>query len=506
MRAEDIFGDEDGQGFETVTITKKSKKGSRVKVAEQDLFPDDVAATSVEFPSDTAEPIPHITTEQAIAKLKESTYSFLTGVAGSGKSYTLSNLLELEPGFATICATTGIAGVNLGVPTINSLFKYFDTNSLEQKRINNKIRKELERLAKGSGGLVVDEVSMMDGLQLQIIHDEVREFNHERRMEGKPEFRLILTGDFAQLPPVKAKYAFEVEAWEFFGPNTIKLTKVWRQTNPHLLDGLNAIRRGDGPLGAQILSAAGCEFASDIDPRFDGTTLISKNDKVDRFNLTSLARVDGSTQYIPSRKWQHGQFPPSDWKNIPDELGLKIGAFVMILANDSPEFTYANGDCGHVEEICYVEDLEGKQIPHTVNVRLTRNNELVTIPKIIREWTQTEEPYGVSKKEVDEIPGLGKPIWLMDEKPVYSKDRKRYIVGQIEFMPLRLAYATTIHKSQGLSLDKVQIDLSDNFFGSPAMAYVALSRCKTLEGLRLVGSPKLLANRVSVDPKVRRFV
>ena len=157
---------------------------------------------------------------------------------------------------------------------------------------------------------------------------------------------LVLTGDFMQLPPVKAEWAFKADCWPEFDKHTTRLTKCWRQSDQRFLEAINLIRRGDGVGGARLLKDIGVQFAMSADQSFDGTTIIAKNDQVDRYNFTAHSKVQGVLHRVCSSRWGKVR---SEWSQIPPDLGLKNGALVMILTNDTPLFTYVNGDCGHVE-------------------------------------------------------------------------------------------------------------------------------------------------------------
>lgn len=459
----------------------------------------------------------HITTEQATEEILSHEFVFLTGNAGTGKSYLLKQGQENGKLNAAVGASTGIAAVNLGTQTINSWLKFFDTFSLRQNRFDGKLKKIIGKLANTYSQLVWDEVSMTPQQQVQSVYDEIAELNHDRKLEDKPPFRLILTGDFLQLPPIPEKgqptpWAFKADCWDKF--HVVRLTKVWRQSNPILLDAINAIRSGNGALGAELLIKGGVQFASGIDPDFDGTTIVSKNDKVNKFNQDALNKLAGNVQIATSQYWwaERGRKVPSEWKNIPgshtedfytQDLKLKLGAYVMILANDtSINKAWVNGDCGWIEDMVMGLD---NTIDHVV-IRLARNNEEVKIGKIVRDSLSADHPAHMNPKEITEVNDEKGHVGYLDGNVVKSKKNKRYIVGQIEYLPVRLAYATTIHKSQGLSLAKVQIDMTDNFFGNPAMGYVAFSRAQTLEGMRIVGNGKLLAQRVKLDPETRMFL
>ena len=153
----------------------------------------------------------------------------------------------------------------------------------------------------------------------------------------------------------------------------------------------------------------------------------------------------------------------------------------MILSNQLPDFDYVNGDCGH---------LEGYESGE-MQVRLVRNGNVVAVPRLVRSASSKDKPSGFSGAREEGY--VARP----------HRDAKgRYVEGQVEYFPLRLAYGSTVHKSQGLSLDRCQVDFRNSFFRQPAMLYVALSRVRTLEGLCLVGDRERFISSCNADPKV----
>jgi len=218
---------------------------------------------------------------------------------------------------------------------------------------------------------------------------------------------------------------------------------------------------------------------------------VAKNDAVDRYNYLRMARLPGAEVRFPSSRWgelrsEWGRLdkPPHTW-GIPSELVLKIGALVMILANARDELgqlTYVNGDLGTLVDADEV----------SAWVELQRTGEIVRVLPVLREVKVPIE--SLRRKELREA-GQSERI-----------DGKWEIVGGLTYMPLRVAYASTCHKSQGLSLDKVQVNVRDHFFSSPGMVYVALSRCRSAQGLRLVGSPKVLIERCVSDPRLKQWL
>src|SRR2546430_1103760 len=375
---------------------------------------------------------------------------FLTGSAGTGKTHTVRQAIASDPHFGILAATTGIAAVNLGAITLNSLLKYFDTRGLEQAFYEGWLQKTILKLAEdGYKWLVIDEISMLDAAQLDILYQVMKMVNEVRAMQGEEPLGILLTGDFCQLPPIKAKWAFEAECWPQFEANTERLTKCWRQSDAKFLEAVNHIRSGRGMVGATILHQMGVEFVKHADTSFTGTTIIAKNEAVDNFNWLCHSKIPGVPTLVTSERWMTlGRHSPSEVNLIPTELRLKANAYVMILSNDTPDFTYVNGDCGHVVD--YDPEAE------VFKVRLVRNLEEVEIGKITRHVTQKEPPDELLTKhpdvseddlrELDREPGM--PYW----NPSLGRVGL-WVVGALTYFPIKLAYASTVHKTQGLTLD-----------------------------------------------------
>src|SRR6185437_986119 len=431
--------------------------------------------------------------------------SFLSGMAGTGKTFTLRKRIEEREGYGVLAATTGIAAVNLGTITINSLLRYFDTASLADAFISGRLTAQLARLSKEYEWLWIDEGSMLGAEALEILHQAIIQLNGYESLHRV--IKLGICGDFCQLPPVKEKWAFQAKCWEHFAANTERLTKVWRQSDARFLEAINLIRAGNGHDGAAALKTLPeVEWTLNADPNFQGTTIIGKNNQVDNFNFVAHNRVQGDLHRATSYRWgiQRGE-----WKNIPEDMEAKIGAYVMILANSEnsgPEgLEYANGDCGYVTN--YEEhDINGVTVPVFV-VKLVRNDEEVAIYPIERRNTTK---FLDDKLDEDDYPEMNPDDHFYPPlRRSYFDPRRNhqcYVHGGVEFMPLRLAYAATVHKTQGLSLDRVQMDIRGPFMGTPNMVYVALSRCKAPGGLRVVGTPDLLGTRCNVAPEVVQWL
>lgn len=439
----------------------------------------------------------------------ETPVCFVTGQAGTGKTTMLRQRLIKDPTYGLVTATTGVAAVNLGGVTVNSALGYADNESLRDNYIAGYLAKKIRDIKRDAfRWLIIDESSMLSKKALDYIMLGLRQVNEEH--PGEEPLGLMLIADFGQLPPIgdvqylngkpviergrekkyPAPWVFESEEWPLFDANTIKLEKVHRQSDVGFLAGINMIRQGRGSIGVGMLKNAGVEFRRALDPDFDGTTIMAKNDEVDRLNALRLRQLTGQPMFLNNERWSARRVQPGEWKHVPDTLQLKEGAYVMILSNQPETFEYVNGDCGYVRDL-FINKSDGQVIG--VGVELVRNKKLVYIPKITRKITQRGEPDETEKKN-----------------PQVRKEqqgrRSVYILGELHYWPIRLAYASTCHKSQGLSLDKVQIDVRARFFGAPHMMYVATSRAKTPGGLIVIGSLSEMAEKVKVDPKTRRFL
>lgn len=434
--------------------------------------------------------------------------NFLCGGAGTGKTYLAKQLVQASPG-TVLAASTGIAAVNLGEgTTINALLGYFDTASLEEAYFSGRLITTLRKLYQsGLRRIVLDEVSMLSGDQLTVITQALNDLAGggydvttdviadeaiaaQQIEEGLATIEdrrrwpiaLTLVGDFAQLPPVKAPFAFESAEWARYQAQTVTLTEVRRQDDPLFVEGLWGARRGQV---GRVLDVFQPQLVPTSDSHFPGLTVFAKNEEVDRFNGLRLTRVAAPPQFIASTRWGKQQ---SEWtKNIPERLVLKVGATVMILANLrqplSQQLIYANGDMGTVSAI----DPDRQQ----VWVTLQRTGQDVCVDRITR---QVQVPLEPGRRKILRAEGK--------DHTHITEDGRKEIVGAITYMPLRLAYASTVHKCQGLSLDQVQVNIRDGFFKTPGMLYVALSRARTLAGLRIVGTAETLRARCTVDARV----
>lgn len=425
-------------------------------------------------------------------KLKsDSLFIGLTGASGTGKSTLIKGIFANNPSFI-LASTTGISSINMGdgITTINSLFKFFDYQSLCDSFISGKLQRIIKQLSEQYSVYCIDEVSMLSGDSLDIIIEAFNQVNSEREISNK--LKLLLTFDFSQLPPVNGNWAFEASNWKMFQNNIIVLDKIWRQDSLDFITALNYARDGNGRRLLELFKSLNVKFHNEVDTNYEGTMIFAKNQQVDSFNIVKLMKVNGKEVLI--KKQTRGKVL-GEWDKIPEFLKLKINSYVMILVNKplgylnniATGFEYSNGDCGYVKDYDAVNEI--------FHVELIRNKQIVEIPKITRTYEIKHTPSTFDYNEADR--GFG---------PYRSEKTGKWVIGEVEYFPLRLAFASTIHKIQGLSLDKIQFDVRNHFVSMSSMMYVALSRARTIEGLRLV-CPKdeLLVKRCNADVKVREF-
>jgi ATP-dependent exoDNAse (exonuclease V) alpha subunit len=391
------------------------------------------------------------------------THKALLGKSGVGKSYTIRGLLKDNPNYGLKTASTGIAAINLQdeygtSTTINSALGFFDTKQLLFKSLKpGDIDKKVNEIADKYKYLIIDEVSMVGSAQIDLIHRVFERVNKDRSQKGLSSIYLHVVGDFGQLPSVDDKPAFLAKCWPSFEVDY--LTEVKRQSDREFIEALHHIRMARAKEALPYFESLG--FHKNLDKDFKGTTFLSKNKDVDVFNNMKLDELRTKEYYLSSER--EGQLKP-EWKNIPEDLRLKIGALVVLLMNNH-KACYANGDLAYVEEVSLIDE--------TVTVRLLRNNSLVNIGKV-------------------------------KVKNVNSSDD---VLGYINYIPLRVAFASTIHKAQGLTLDNIQIKMGDSFMSRcHGMFYVALSRARSSQGIRLVGDKNDFLSSPCFDEVYRQYV
>ncbi|WP_421784720.1 ATP-dependent DNA helicase [Hyphobacterium sp.] len=390
---------------------------------------------------------------------------FLTGRAGTGKTTLLRRFLERAGPRAAVVAPTGVAAMNAGGQTIHSFFR-FPPRLIEPQDVK---RLRHARVLKEIETLVIDEISMVRADMMAAIDRSLR--LHRDSAEPFGGVRMVVVGDLAQLPPVVdgqiAQYLDEVYGGPFFfnapgfreaGFLRVELDTVFRQSDPDFIDMLAAVREGDvGDREADLLNEC-VTPATGFDASATHVVLTPTNQAAHDINMARLAALPGDVSAYNSRT--EGQF---DARLFPteDPLVLKPGARVMMIRND-PSGRWVNGTMGTVAEL--EQD--------AVRVRVGEETHRVEPAA----WERYSYTYDAAKKSID-----------------------KSVVGAFKQLPLRLAWAMTVHKSQGLTLDKVYIDFSRGMFAH-GQAYVALSRARSLDGLKL--SRPLRPRDLVIDPRI----
>ncbi len=402
-----------------------------------------------------------MTQAEALAILKTGVNVFLTGEPGSGKSYTIRQYVNFLRSCAidpAITASTGIAATHIGGVTLHSWSGIGINKSMNASELKEVVgRDRLAKRLRATQVLIIDEISMFEGQTLNLVDTVCRTVKESQLPFGG--MQVVFVGDFFQLPPVsrgresRPQFAFEAEAWHRAAPTVCYLSEQHRQADETFLEILSALRRGT--INHEHKELLSQRQAMLVDEGFsDMTKLFSHNVDVDRINDQALNLLESSPRTY--RMQAYGAPPLIEQLKrgclSPELLVLKVGARVMFTKN-SADGSYVNGTTGEVHSF-------SKQTgyPH-VKLRSGRMIEASTA-----EWK------------------------------IEAEGRSMAAIIQL---PLRLAWAMTVHKSQGMSLDSALIDLSRAFaFGQ---GYVALSRVRSLAGLHLQG---LNQRALEVDPNV----
>ncbi len=411
------------------------------------------------------------------------THLFLTGKAGTGKTTFLRKLKRESPKRMVVIAPTGIAAINAGGVTIHSFFQIpfapyvpessFSTNGQATYRF--RFGKEKINIIRSMDLLVIDEISMVRADLLDAVDEMLRRYRDRHKPFGGVQ--LLMIGDLQQLAPVvkdeewqmlkkyyDTPYFFSSRALKQTEYCTIELKTVYRQSDRAFLDLLNRIR--ENHCDPQVLEALNRRYLPDFQPRKEEgyIRLVTHNYQAQRINNYELEQLPGRSYAF--RATIDGKFP--EYSYPTDELlELKKGAQVMFVKNDSSgEHRYYNGMIGEITDLS-ADSIEVRAKDSTATFLLQEE-----------EWANAK--------------------YVLDEE---SKEIVEDIEGTFRQFPLKLAWAITIHKSQGLTFERAIIDASSSF--AHGQTYVALSRCKTLEGLVL--SAPLSAKAVISDRAVDRF-
>lgn len=410
---------------------------------------------------------------------------FLTGKAGTGKTTFLNEFVKKTRKKHIVVAPTGIAAINAGGVTIHSMFglplrTFLPTtdridgslgNNIADLQQHFKYRKDKLKLLREVEVLIIDEVSMLRADVLDMMDFSLRFIRRNNQRFGGVQ--MLFIGDLYQLPPVvrdehilkmyyNSPFFFDSLAIKDIPLLTIELTKVYRQTDEGFLEILNAVRDGD-------VANINFEHLNErYDPDFNAVEesyiyLCSHNKLADDINQQKLAEIKVDPSTFEAKLF--GEFKENQYPN-EQFLELKIGAQVMFIRNDiSGEKKYFNGKLGEISA------LDEKEIK-------------VVLDGSEREITVKREVWEQKKYSLDS-----------------EKNIKEEVLGSFEQFPIKLAWAVTIHKSQGLTFDKVIIDAGKSF--TAGQVYVALSRCRTLEGIVL--KSKITPEVIFKDNRILQF-
>jgi ATP-dependent exoDNAse (exonuclease V) alpha subunit len=388
-----------------------------------------------------------MTQKQALELLKTGRNVFVTGPAGSGKTYLINSYIkylkenDVEVG---ITASTGIAATHMGGVTIHSwagigISAYLDESDIQGMLDKPYLSKRFEKVKV----LIIDEVSMLHHFRLDLVDQVLR--NAKGNNDAFGGVQVILCGDFFQLPPVsrfgepESHFIYHSDAWRSAGFTICYLEEQFRQSDDIVISILNEIRSGSVSEKSKKLLHSRIKAEIDIT---NPTKLFTHNGDVDHINFKELEELKSSEEIEHEMESKGQTFIVETLKKsclAQPTLKLKVGARVMCVKNNF-EDGYVNGTLGTV--------VSCKKNSDPV-IRLT-NSKLITIKRA---------------------------SWKIEEEGNVKAEILQY--------PLRLAWAITVHKSQGMSLDAVEVDLSKSF--EPGMGYVALSRVKSLSGLTILG-------------------
>jgi len=416
---------------------------------------------------------------------------FLTGKAGTGKTTFLKDLKHKSPKRMIVVAPTGVAAINAGGVTIHSFFQlpfhpyipaYYlpGNNSAVQADQKDppgyKMSLEKVNIIKSLDLLIIDEISMVRADTLDAIDSALRRYKTRHLPFGGVQ--LLMIGDLQQLAPVVKDEDWEIiskyyDSYFFFGSRalcstdyvTIELKHIFRQSDQVFIDLLNKIREND--VNQDVLNELNKRYIPDFDPDSGGgyITLTTHNYQAQAINDSKLERLPGKTRTFTATI--KDEFPELSYPNAR-ELILKAGSQVMFVKNDlSGDRLFFNGKIGKV--VSFDDDIVVVKCP----------DDDFSIRVEMAEWQNVKYTLNDETKEIEET-----------------------VIGTFTQYPLKLAWAITIHKSQGLTFDRAVIDACSAF--THGQVYVALSRCRTLDGLVL--SSRISRHSLMDNPDISDFV
>jgi ATP-dependent exoDNAse (exonuclease V) alpha subunit len=395
--------------------------------------------------------------QRAVDLVGEGKNIFISGSAGTGKSYTIEAIKEKYP-YVYLTASTGIAAINIGGETLHR-WSGIKPDHETVKNVTDKLWWEIRLKIEKARAILVDEVSMVSGSFIDLLDGVLKKIRRNNSPFGG--IQIVVVGDFLQLPPVgdEELFCFESQAWKDAKFEGVHLDKIFRQEkDTQFIDFLTRMR--EGKLNKEDFKVFEEKCCVDR-PHEDYVRLYPTNKECDNINYSKLKELpDDIKEFHASAK---GDKYEIEWffRNslIQERVDLKVGARVMMLKNTYIDFGVANGSTGTITGI----------FDNKVNVKFDNGENLII-----------EREYIPINKQID-----GQSV----------------IVATIGQIPLRLSWAITIHKAQGMSLDKVYCDLERIFTHS--QVYVALSRAKDMEHLYVENFRK---EQISFHPSALDFV
>lgn len=419
--------------------------------------------------------------------LNTSQSFFLTGKAGTGKTTLLRNILQKTTKNTAVVAPTGVAAINAGGVTIHSMFglpltsfipnnDYVDLN-VANNRISLKkhlrYRKEKRKLIQELELLIIDEISMVRADLLDAIEFVLQQIRHNNEPFGG--LQVIFIGDLFQLPPVvkedswqilkeyyDSPFFFDSQAWKNAYAFTIELKHIYRQQDERFINILNNVRNGE--VDEFDLESLNNNYDRNADIYADEyITLCTHNYQADNINNTELEKLRTKAHTFKAKiegTFNENAFPAEQ------EITVKEGAQIMFVRNDAEDGKYFNGKLAKIISL-------GESY---IKVQFTEDGE---------EYTLKEETWDNIKYTLDKE----------------TNEVKQDKLGSFKQYPIRLAWAITVHKSQGLTFKKAILDLGKTF--AAGQAYVALSRCTDLDGMVL--KSKITQQNIFVDPRIVAF-
>ena len=456
----------------------------------------------------------------ALNILKTGKNVFLTGSAGSGKTYTLNqyiHYLRARRVPVAVTASTGIAATHMNGTTIHSWSGIGIKDELTERDLSNLARKQFlaDRL-KDTAVLIIDEISMLHAKQLNLVNQVLK---HVRKNDNPfGGIQVVVAGDFFQLPPIgskgesnRDKFAFMSEAWLDAGFRICYLSEQHRQERAaadgglDLDDILNQIRRQD--VSFEAIAALENTFDQNVDIK--RTRLYTHNLNVNKINDKELAALEGETRRFEASSVGESKLVDTLKKTVrtQDELILKVGAKVMFIKNNN-ELGVSNGTMGELIGFAAVkvDDSKAKDkaksdakadMAEDDTIAIDDEDSSKTADKDKKAKANTKDKSSAAPKMPVVRLNSGREVIAEPEEWIIE-DETGDVLASYEQVPLCLAWAITIHKSQGMTLDAAEIDLSRTF--ELGQGYVALSRLKSLEGLKLLGMNTM---SLQLDPLAR---